>query len=165
MKRVLFGLLLSILVAFSGCEGTLFTPDFAPVQAFALQMTATVNGKEFRATLTCRSYEEIALSFTAPEQLAGFSARTEGDGYVIDALGVPDAFRADTLPAGSPFRLLFDTVKTAVFTNHGAFVRDKAHEAFTAALTVNGVPVAVTFDADGFLTGVTADAFCAVFSR
>ena len=119
-------------------------------------MTAAVNEQEYQATLTCRSYEEIGLSFTAPEQLAGFSARTEGGGYAMDVLGVPDTVRAEELYADSPFRLLFDTVRTAVFTNHGAFVRDKATGAYTAELTVNGAPVTVTFDGDGYLTEIAA---------
>lgn len=135
------------------------------MQAFTLSMTAAVGRKEYQAALTCRSYEEIELAFTAPEQLAGFSARTQGDGYAMDVLGVPDFVTAEELYADSPFRLLFDTVKTAVFTNHGAFVRDKENGVYTADLTVNGVPVSVTFDADGYLTKITADAFRAVFSR
>ena len=128
-------------------------------------MTATVNGKEFQAALRCRSYEEIELAFTAPQQLAGFTARTEGDGYAMDVLGVPAALPAQELYADSPFRLLFDTVKIAVFTNHGAFVRDKEKGLYTADLTVNGAPVSVTFDGDGYLTEIAAASFTAVFSR
>ena len=128
-------------------------------------MTATVNEKEFQATLSCRSYEELELAFTAPEQLAGFSARTEGDGYAMDVLGVPDRISAGKLYADSPFRLLFDTVKTAAFTNHGAFIRDKENGVYTAELTVNGVSVTVTFDEDGYLTEIAADAFYAAFTR
>ena len=128
-------------------------------------MTAVINEKEYQAALTCRSYEEIALSFTAPEQLAGVSARTEGNGYGIDVLGVTDTLRAEELYADSPFRLLFDTVRTAVYTNHGAFVRDKANGVYTADLTVNGVPVSVVFDADGRLLTLTAPGLTASFAR
>ncbi len=165
MKKVFSGIIIIVLFVLSGCEGTPFTPDFAPVQAFMLGMNATVNGKEFQATLSCRSYEEIELAFTAPEQLAGFTARTEGDGYAMDVLGVPAALPAEELYADSPFRLLFDTVKTAVFTNHGAFVRDKENGGYTADLTVNGVPVTVTFDGNGYLTQIAAASFTAGFFR
>ena len=59
MKKVFSGIIIIVLLVLSGCEGTPFKPDFAPVQAFTLTMTATVNGKEFQAALRCRSYEEI----------------------------------------------------------------------------------------------------------
>lgn len=165
MKKVFSGIILFILFILSGCEGTPFTPDFAPVQAFTLVISATINEKEFQATLSCRSYEEIELAFTAPEQMAGFTARTQGDGYAMDVLGVPADVAAGELYADSPFRLLFDTVKTAVFTNHGAFIRNKETGVYTADLTVNGVPVSVTFDGDGYLTEIGTSAFHAVFSR
>ncbi|MBQ6067609.1 MAG: hypothetical protein IJK89_12415 [Clostridia bacterium] len=67
MKKVFSGIILLVFFVLSGCEGTPFAPDFAPVQAFTLSMTAAVGRKEYQAALTCRSYEEIELAFTAPE--------------------------------------------------------------------------------------------------
>lgn len=161
----LFSILSCILLCFSGCGGSPFAPDFSPQRAFSLSMTAKINGKTFAGALTCDSYESLSLTFTDPPELTRFSVRTEEDGFVMDVGGSEDAVAAGQMNASAPLRLLFDAVKTAVFTNHGAFVRDRDGGVFTAGLTVNGVPVTVTFDEDGFLTDVTTDAFRAVFSR
>ena len=128
-------------------------------------MTAEINGHSFAASLTCESYESMSLAFTAPPAFSYFSVRTEGTGYAMDVGGVPDETAAEELNGGAPLRLLFDTIKTAVFTNHGAFVRDKENGVYAAGLTVNGSPVSVVFDAEGYLRSLTAPGLTAAFSR
>ncbi len=129
-----------------------------------MAMTASVGEKEYEGSLICRSYEELALSFTSPPSLAPFSVRTEGNGYAVDVGGVKDTAGAETWPPDAPIRLLMESVRTAVFTNHGAWVYDKASDCFAAALTVNGVPVTVTCGKDGTLRSLTSLRFSAAFT-
>ena len=115
------------------------------MQAFSLAMEATINGKSFQGRLRCESYESLSLVFTAPDELAGFTAETEDGGYRINLHGrLTDSLPRELLPRDSPLRLLFDAVRTAVFTNHGAFVRDKEADRYSAQLTVGRIPVAVS---------------------
>ena len=166
MKKLSAALVfLFILLILSGCEGSAFAPDFAPQKAFTLLMTAELNGKSFAAALTCDTYESLSLSFTGPPELSGFSVRTEGDGFVIDAGGAEDAVPADGLRADAPLRLLFRAVKAAVFTNHGAFVRDGESGGYTADLTADGFPVTAAFDREGYLLTLTAPGLTASFTR
>ena len=79
--------------------------------------------------------------------------------------GSEDAVQADELYADAPLRLLFLTVKTAVFTNHGAFIQDKENGVYTAELTVDNQPAAVTFDREGYLLTLTAPGLTASFTR
>ena len=137
--------------------------DFLPRQAFSLPLTATVNGKEFRAVLTCRSYEALSLAFTAPEALRGFSAATEGDGYRLDVNGTADTLSAAMLRPDAPFRLLFDAVRAAVFTDRASVTGAQTDGNIVTVLTVNGADVTATFDAEGYLTGLSAKGLEVVF--
>ena len=128
-------------------------------------MTAQINEKTFIATLTSRSYEEIGLDFTDPPGLSVFSVRTEGEGYAVRVGDCEDSVAKDFWPEGAPLRLLIETVRTAVFTNHGAFEKDASTEGYTAALTVCGAPVTATFDRDGLLTEIRSESFQAVFAQ
>ncbi len=127
-------------------------------------MTAQVNGKAFSGVMTCGSYESLALSFTDPPAFSYVSVRTEGTGYAMDVAGSGDAVAGNALPDQAPLRLLFDGIKTAVFTNHGAFIRDRENGVYTAALTVNGSPVSVAFDEEGCLRSLTAPGLTAAFT-
>ena len=164
MKKFFFGILAFVLLVLSGCEGTPFAPDFAPLRAFSLSMTAQINEKAFAGTFICDSGGALTLSFTDPPELACFSVREQDGALLTDTGGAADAFGADELPPGAPLRLLFDAVRAAVFTNHGAFVRDKTHGVYTAELTVNGGPVTATFDEDGRLTSLLAPGLTAAFA-
>ena len=147
----------------SGCGGLTFAPDFAPLRAFSLSVEATVNGKPFAGELVCASYEEISLTLTAPEELRGLTVSAADSGYRIELDGMTDDLPRDRLPPNAPLRLLFDAVRAAVFTNHGAFAGDRETKTYTAALTVNGQPVTVVFSEDGSLNHLTADRLTAVF--
>ena len=149
----------------SGCGGSSFAPDFAPQRAFALPMTAQINGNDYAAVLTCDPGGSLLLNFTGPPELSCFSVRTADGGYVMDAGGLEDRMEASELYGDAPLRLLLDTVKTAVFTNHGAFVRDRENGVYTADLTVNGADVRVVFDAEGYLLSLTAPGLTAGFTR
>ena len=127
-------------------------------------MEATVNGKPFAGELSCGSYESLSLTVTEPEETAGFSVSTQDGGYRIRMNGLTDDLPQGFLKPGAPLRLLFDAVRAAVFTNHGAFVREKETGGYTADLTVNGVPVSVSFTEDGLLRTITADALTAAFT-
>ena len=148
----------------SGCEGLPLAPDFAPQRAFSVILTATVNGRRFAGVMTCDSYESLSLALSAPEELAGFTVRTEGGGYRIGLNGLADDLPRDDLKPDAPLRLLFDAVRAAVFTNHGAFTRDKEAGCYSAALTVNGLPVTAAFTEDGLLRSLTAGAVTAEFA-
>ena len=163
LKKAALCLSLILLLILSACTGIPRAADFSPRQAFSLPLTATVNGKEFQAVLTCRSYEALSLAFTAPEALRGFSAATEEDGYRLDVNGTADTLSTAMLRADAPFRLLFDAVRAAVFTDRAAVTGAQADGGVAAALTVNGTDVTVTFDADGYLTGLSAEGMDVVF--
>lgn len=156
--------ILLIVILFSGCEGAPFAPDFSCRQAFTLAMTAEIGGKPSEGVLTCRSYEELEISFTSPPSLAPFSVRTEGENFAVDVGGVTDTVGAGTWPPDAPLRVLLDAARTAVFTNHGAWVYDKANDRFTAALTVNGTPVTVTCGRDGYLQSFSSTRLTATFT-
>ena len=126
-------------------------------------MTAAINGRTFRGTLTCDSFERASLTFLAPEELSGVTAAREGGGYAIDVNGMTDALPEGSLSRDAPLRLLFDAVREAVYTNHGAFVKDRETGAYTAELTVNGQRVTVAFSEDGRLKALDADRLTAVF--
>ena len=162
LKKAAF-VFIALLFLLSACTGVPRAADFLPRQAFTLPLTAAVNGTEFRAVLTCRSFEALSLAFTAPEALRGFSAATEGDGYRLDVHGTADVLDAAMLRSDAPFRLLFDAVRAAVFTDRAAVTGEQADGGVAAALTVNGADVTVTFDAEGYLTGLFADGMDVVF--
>ena len=165
MKKIILSALLLIPLLLSGCGGTLSAPDFLPLQAFSLSMTVRIHEKDFRGALTCRSYEEIEVDFTDPPGLSVFSVRTEGEGYAVRIGEYEDDVAKDFWPAGAPLRLLIETVRTAVFTNHGAFAPDGETGGYSAPLTVCGAPVTAFFDRDGMLTEIRSESFQAVFAE
>ncbi len=127
-------------------------------------MTVRIHEKDFRGALTCRSYEEIEVDFTDPPGLSVFSVRTAGEGYAVRVGDVEDDVAKDFWPEGAPLRLLIETVRTAVFTNHGAFAPEGDGGGCSAALTVCGAPVTASFDRDGLLTEIRTETFQADFS-
>lgn len=165
MKRAVLTVLLCIVLLLSGCGGAVPGPDFAPRQAFVLEMTAEVNGRVFRGELACDSFEQASLTFWEPEELAGVTVAREGGGYTIDVNGMRDSFPEKLLERDAPLRLLFDTVRAAVYTNQCAFEKDKEAGTYTAALTVNGRQATVVFTADGNLKRLTADRLTAAFQQ
>ena len=113
-------------------------------------MRAEFAGKTFSADIDCLSYNELTVRFTEPEELRGFTLTTAPDGYNVTLNDMSDTLRKETLPDDCPVRLLTDTMTTAVFTNHGAF--EKTDTGYKAELNINGVPVAVSFGTEGFIT-------------
>lgn len=157
MKKILAlsSLILIISVIFSSCGEKLFTREFSPEKSFTLHMKAEKDGKSFEADLICAGSEDITLAFTYPEELSGFSVKALGDSYRVNVFGLTDEISDPELNNASLLNILIKAVRASVFTNHGLFT--KAEEGFTANLTIDSIPVFVSFGNDGFLQKMTCE--------
>ena len=66
---------LSLALILSSCEKNIFNREFSPVKEFSLSMEATKGDKKFNADIICRSYADIKIAFTYPEEFSGFTIR------------------------------------------------------------------------------------------
>lgn len=157
LKKIfaLSALILIISAIFSSCGEKLFTKEFTPEKSFTLHMKAEKDGKQFEADLACTGSEDITLSFTYPEELSGFSVKAEGEAYKINVFGLAEEITEGELNNASLLSVLIKTVRTSVFANHGLFTEEEA--GYTANLTIDSVPVAVSFSEDGFLQKITCE--------
>ncbi len=118
-------------------------------------MKAEKDGKSFEADVICLNSEDITLSFTYPKELSGFSVCTEGDGYKVNVFGLTDEVADGEINNASLLNILTKTLKTSVFTNHGLFTEEE--NGYSANLTIDGVPVFVSFSHDGFLQQLSSE--------
>lgn len=166
MKKLISVFMLTmILTVFCSCEAYLKPKEFTPQLSFSLHMTATKNEREFGADIKCVDYDNISLFFTAPEELNGFSVTSSEKGYSVNVFGIPDEISDYEINPESLLNILFDTVRTAVFTQHGSFIINEA--SVTAELSVDGIPVSVSFSNDGYIREISAEAidFYAQFEK
>lgn len=153
---VLSSLLLIISLIFSSCGEKLFTRELSPEKSFTVHMKAEKDGKNFEADVTCLNSEDITIAFTFPKELSGFSVKTEGDGYKVNVFGLTDEVAENEINNASLLNVLIKTIKTAVYTNHGLFT--EGENGYSANLTVDGIPVLVSFSEDGYLQMLSAEA-------
>lgn len=118
-------------------------------------MKAEKDEKLFEADITCLNSEDIKISFTYPKELSGFSVCTEGDGYKVNVFGITDEVAGKEINNASLLGVLTKTLKTSVFTNHGLFT--EAENGYSANLTIDGIPVSVSFSEEGFLQKLTSE--------
>ena len=118
-------------------------------------MKAVKDDKNFEADITCLNSESITIAFTYPKELSGFTVTTDNDGYKVNVFGITDEVTGKEINNASLLNVLTKTLKTSVFTNHGLFT--KQEDGYTANLTVDSVPVAVSFSEDGFLQKMTCE--------
>ena len=118
-------------------------------------MKAEKSGKSFEADISCPGGEEITIFFTYPKELSGFSVTTAPDGYNVNVFGVTDEVSEGEINNASLLNVLVKALKTSVYTNHGLFTENE--EGYSANLTVDGIPVCVSFSEDGFLQKLTAE--------
>ncbi len=167
MKKLVSALIFTVIFIFlfSGCEKISPTKEFQPVKSFCVHMKAQKNNKEFEAEIKCNNYESIEISFTAPEELKGFSIETTQDGYSVDVFGIPDEMSQYEINTDSLINILVKSIKLAVFTNHGAFTEKE--NSVEARLSVDNIPVIVAFSDDGYLLSTEAQNidFSAVFEK
>ena len=112
-------------------------------------MKAEKSDKCFEADITCLNSEDIKLAFTFPKELSGFSVQTGGDGYKVNVFGLQDEVTGEEINNASLLNVLIKTIQLSVFTNHGLFT--ETENGCTANITVDGIPVTVSFTKDGFL--------------
>ena len=148
-------LILIVSVIFSSCGEKIFTREFSPEKSFTLHMKAEKDGKSFEADVSCLNSEQITLAFTHPKELSGFSVTTENDGYKVNVFGLTDEVSDSELNNASLLNILIKAVRTSVFTNHGLFT--KTDGGYTANLTVDEIPVFVSFKEDGFLQKIACE--------
>lgn len=148
-------MLLVISLIFSSCEEKAFTKEFIPEKSFNLHMKAVKDDKNFEADISCLNSESITIGFTFPKELSGFTVTTEGDGYKVNVFGLTDEVAGKEINNASLLNVLTKTLKTSVFTNHGLFTRQE--NSYTANLTIDGIPVFVSFSEDGFLQKMTCE--------
>ncbi len=118
-------------------------------------MKAVKSDKEFEADITCLNIEDITIAFTYPKELSGFSVKTNEDGYSVNIFGVQDEFSGSEINNASLLNVLIKTVQLSVFSNHGLF--SEKDETYEANITVDGIPVFVSFTKDGYLREMRVD--------
>lgn len=148
-------MILIISLILSSCGEKAFTREFSPEKSFTVHMAAEKDEKKFEADITCTGSEDIKISFTYPEELSGFSVSTEEDGYKVNVFGLTEEVTDRELNNASLLNVLIKTLRTSVFSNHGLFTEEE--DAFTANLTIDGIPVFVCFGKDGFLRSISAE--------
>lgn len=165
LHSALIILILSLTVVCSSCEKLIPAKEFQPVRSFSVHMKAEKNEKVFEADVICNNYESIEIAFTYPEELNGFSLVSTSEGYSVNVFGIPDEISDYEINTDSLLNILIETIKLSVFTNHGLFVENG--ENIEASLTVDNIPVSVTFSQDGYLSGLNAESigFYAQFQK
>lgn len=158
-------IILSLTLILSSCEKDIFKKDFSPVKEFTLSMEATKGDKKFAADIICRSYADIKIAFTYPEELSGFTITADENGYNVNAFGVPDILEKDEINDDSLLNVLISGIRAVLFSNHDSFSEEE--NGYTAALSVDGVPVSFNFSKAGFITAMAAPTinFSAVFKN
>ena len=151
----LSSLILIISLIFSSCSKKAALREFSPEKSFSLHMKAEKDGKNFEADITCLNSEDIKIAFTFPGELSGFSVTTEKDGYAVNIFGLTDELTSAEINNASLLNILTKALKTSVFTNHGLFTADE--NGYNANLTIDSIPVSVSFSPDGFLQKITCE--------
>ncbi len=149
----------------SSCGNESSASLLTPQGSFSVHMKAKKGEALFEADIDCFSYNDITLTFTYPEELSGFAVSSSENAYIINIFGVNDIMSEEEISKTSLLNILFNTIRISVFSNHGQF--KKADSGFSAALTVDDIPISVTFSEDGYLTSISAEAinFSAEFQK
>ncbi len=126
-------------------------------------MTATKDEKIFTAEISCTSPNDIKITFISPETVEGFEIKTADEGYEVNISGISEISDKNSINDASVLNILFSTIKTSVFTNHGSFT--KTDNGYTAVLSIDMIPVKVSFSEEGYITEMLCEAlnFSAVF--
>lgn len=143
-----------IMLFFCGCDSFMKPEEFTPQLSFSLHMTAKKNDREFGADIRCADYDNISLFFTCPEELSGFSVTSSEKGFSVNVFGIPDEISDYEINPESLLNVLFETIRTAVFSQHGAFIINETSA--EAELSVDGIPVKVSFSKDGYIREISA---------
>ncbi len=128
-------------------------------------MEATKGEKKFEADIICKSYADIKIAFTYPEELSGFSITADENGYNVNAFGVPDILENDEINDDSLLNVLISGIRAVLFSNHDSFSEQET--GYTATLSVDGIPVSFNFSEDGYITLIDAPTinFSAMFKN
>ena len=157
MKRSVPPLLfLCLVMTFASCSGKLLRKDPEPARTFTVRFSASRADSVFEGELSCYDRNDIRIAFTAPAPLEGFSVKTDGERYLVDAYGVPDCFRFEEAGTDSLLNVLISSLRAAVYTNGGTFVRDRETGGFHAEITVENVTVTVCFGENGIPVSLEA---------
>lgn len=126
-------------------------------------MKATKDSQEFEADITCLGENEITLSFTYPKELSGFKVSTDENGYSVNIFGITDKVTESEINNNSLLNVLTEALRLSVFSNHGLFTEND--DSYEANLTVDGIPVSVSFGNDGYIRSLSASTlnFSALF--
>lgn len=166
MKKLISVLLLTLITALlCSCDAFMKPEEFTPQLSFGLHMTAKKNNREFEADIRCTDYDSISLFFTHPEELNGFSVTSSEKGFSVNVFGIPDEISDYEINPESLLNVLFETIRTAVFSQHGAFIINE--DSAEATLSVDGIPVKVSFSKDGYIREISAESidFYAQFEK
>ena len=146
----------SAILILCSCAEPTFIKDFLPEKSFTVHMKAVKNSQEFEADITCLGENDITLSFTVPKELSGFKVTTDENGYTVNIFGIVDEVTKQELNNNSLLNVLIETLRLSVFANHGLFI--KKDDFYEASLTIDAIPVYVTFTESGFIRSISADA-------
>lgn len=125
-----------------------------PEKSFSLHMKANKDGTVFEADITCRNYNDMAIDFTYPEELTGFSVNTGEDGLSVNISGIKDILQKDELSNASLLNILTDAINISVYSNHGTF--QETENGIEATFQIDNIPVTVLFSEDGYITKIDA---------
>ncbi len=117
-------------------------------------MRAIKNSQEFEADIKCLGENDITLAFTVPKELSGFQVKTDESGYTVNIFGIVDEVTKQELNNNSLLNVLIEALRLSVFTNHGLFTEKE--DCYEANLTIDGLPVYVTFGKDGYIRSLSA---------
>ena len=144
-----------VLTVLTSCNTAEFIRDFMPEKSFTVKMKAIKSNQEFEADIICNNSEDITISFTYPKELSGFSVKTSENGYTVNAFGVPDEISQTELNDSSLLNVLIKSLQLSVFSNHGLFT--KTDDGYEANITVDSIPVFVSFGKNGYIRTLKAD--------
>ena len=119
-------------------------------------MTAIKDDKSFTADIIVRDYNDIKITFLSPASVEGFSISTCESGYEVNISDVKETLDKDTLKESSLLNILFNTIKTAVFSNHESITAED--DGYSAVLSIDMIPVSVFFSDEGYLTKIICEA-------
>lgn len=156
MKKIFTAatILFSALLLFSACGMPSFIRDFIPEKSFTVHMKAIKNSQEFEADISCLNENAITISFTVPKELSGFKVTTAENGYTVNIFGIIDEVTGQEINSNSLLNVLVEAIRVSVFTNHGLFTEKDDY--YEANLSIDSVPVYVTFGKDGYIRSVSA---------
>lgn len=165
MQKKLIAFFLSILpiFCFFGCK---ITPSarFEPAKNFSAAAQAKKGDFSFECKVTCSSYEDTKIEFTAPASLEGLALTLSSEGIRVSAYGITDDFPTDCISGSSPASIILHAVRDGIFTARD--FKDTGSGTYTADITVGETPVCITYDESGKITRIDAAAenFYAVFN-